>query len=69
MFCGLFWNALLFYNKLAGKLVEMGFEINPYDLYITKKTINGKMAVTWCVDDLKVSYEDPIEVIILIYRQ
>ena len=28
---GLLKSALLFYKKLAGELVDMGFEINPYD--------------------------------------
>ena len=50
---GLLKSALLFYKKLAGELVNMGFEINPYDPCVDNKTVNGiQMTVTWYVDDL-----------------
>ena len=36
----------------------MGFVINPYDMCVASKTINGKQCtIVWYVDDLKVSYE------------
>jgi hypothetical protein len=38
---GLLRSALLFYKKLAGDLVNMGFEINPYDPCVANKEING----------------------------
>ena len=60
---GLLRSALLFYKKLAGDLVNMGFEINPYDPCVANKEVNGsQMTVTWHVDDLKVSHKDPAEV-------
>ena len=34
-------SVLLFYKKLAGELVDMGFKINPYDLCVANKTVNG----------------------------
>jgi hypothetical protein len=35
------------------------FEINPYDLCVANKTINGKQCtVVWHVDDLKISHVD-----------
>ena len=50
---GLLRSALLFYKKLAGELVNMGFEINPYDPCVANKMVNGsQMTVTWHVDEL-----------------
>ena len=61
---GLLKSALLFYKKLAGELVSMGFNINPYDQSVVDKIVNGtQMSVTWHVDNLKVSHKDPIEVL------
>ena len=41
----------------------MGFKINPYDLCVANKTVNGtQMTVTWHVNDLKFSHKDPAEV-------
>ena len=56
---GMLRSALLFYKKLASELVEMGFEINPYDPCVANKTINGcQMTICWHVDDLKVRRGD-----------
>jgi hypothetical protein len=38
---GMTKSALLFYRKLVAELRDMGFEINPYDACIAKKTVNG----------------------------
>ena len=49
--------SLLFWRKLSAKLVEWGFEINPYDWCVANKMINGKQCtVLWHVDDLKISH-------------
>jgi hypothetical protein len=62
---GLLRSALLFYRKLVEDLESNGFKLNPYDLCVVNKTVNGKqMTVCWHVDDLKVSYVDPNEVTI-----
>ena len=38
----------------------MGFELNPYDLCVDNKIINGKQCtIVWYVDDNKISREDP----------
>jgi hypothetical protein len=51
--------ALLFWRMLSAKLVEMGFEINPYDWCVANKTVNGRQCtVLWHVDDLKISHVD-----------
>jgi Reverse transcriptase (RNA-dependent DNA polymerase) len=52
--------ALLFWQKLTGKLIEWGFVVNPYDSCVVNKMIDGKQCtVLWHVDDLKISHLDP----------
>ena len=44
---GLLRSALLFYTKLRGDLECMGFEVNPYDPYVSNNMINwSQMTVT-----------------------
>jgi hypothetical protein len=51
--------ARLFWETLSKKLLEWGFETNPYDLCVMNKKVNGKqMTVAWHVDDIKVSHVD-----------
>ena len=50
---------LLFWKYLSGKLELWGFKINPYDICVANKMINGKQCtVLWHVDDLKISHVD-----------
>jgi hypothetical protein len=57
---GLLESALLFYKKLSSWLMEEGYEINPYDICVGNKMINGSQhTVMWHVDDLKASHVDP----------
>src|SRR5210317_1366865 len=59
--------ALLFYKKLLKDLIEFGFEINPYDVCVANKMINGKQMTTlFHVDDMKVSHMDSQEITIFI---
>ena len=61
--------ALLFWKLLTSKLVEMGFEINPYDWCVANKIIEGKQCtILWHVDDLKISHVDP-EVVTNVIKQ
>jgi len=54
---------ILWYNMFSQSLTNKGFEINPYDLCVANKMVNGKpMTICWYVDDLKVSHVDPKEV-------
>ena len=56
-------SALWFYKKLKVDLEPYGFMINSYDPCVANAMINGKqMTVTWYVDNLKVSHEDPAEI-------
>ncbi|KAG7347353.1 reverse transcriptase RNA-dependent DNA polymerase [Nitzschia inconspicua] len=53
-------SALLWYNLFASTLMDMGFELNPYDPCVANKMINGKQCtVVWYVDDNKISHVDP----------
>jgi hypothetical protein len=52
--------AMLFWKDLSAKLVNWGYEINPYDWCVANKMIDGKQCtVVWHVDDLKISHVDP----------
>ena len=49
--------SLLFYKILRSDLEFVGLVINPYDLCVANKMVNGKqMSVCWHVDDLSVTY-------------
>ena len=49
--------AILFYNKLKGVLVDMGFKMNKYDGCTFNKMINGyQCTIQAHVDDLKLSH-------------
>ena len=55
--------ALHFYNKLKATLIKKGFIINPYDVCVANKNINGnQFTCVWHVDDIKLSHKDPNEV-------
>ena len=54
---GMIESALLWYELYVSVLKDMGFEINPYDMCVANKIINGKQCtLTWYVDDNKVSH-------------
>lgn len=54
---GMIESALLWYELYVSVLMEMGFEINPYDMCVANKMINGKQCtIAWYVDDNKVSH-------------
>ena len=60
---GMLVSSLLFYRKLRKDLEELGFKVNPYDICVANKWINGKQfTVLWHVDDLKISHKDKTEV-------
>jgi predicted Rdx family selenoprotein len=51
-------SALLWYKLFTSTLVEMGFELNPYDACVANKMINEKQCtVCWFVNDVKISHE------------
>jgi hypothetical protein len=57
---GMLISSLLYYKKFRKDIEAIGFEINPYDICVANRTIRGKQqTVTWHVDDLKSSHEDP----------
>jgi Reverse transcriptase (RNA-dependent DNA polymerase) len=52
--------ALLFWKRLTHELKTIGFEVNPYDVCVMNKEINGaQCTILWHVDDLKISHVDP----------
>ena len=60
---GLLKSALQFYRRLSEDLTKMGFKINYYNPCLANNFIRGKeMTITWHVDDLKISHQDPKQV-------
>ena len=52
--------ALLFNKKLIKDLVDYGFAVNPYDVCVWNKTVQGKqLTAIFHVNDMKVSHVDP----------
>ena len=50
-------SALLWYELYTNTLKDIGFELNPYDLCVANKDINGKQCtIVWHVDDNKISH-------------
>jgi hypothetical protein len=57
---GMMIASILYYKKFRGDIESIGYEINPYDVCVANKEVNGTYhTVTWHVDDLKASHEDP----------
>ena len=60
---GIMKAALLFYQKFVGDLMDIGFELNPYDPCVANKTINKKqITLVWHVDDIKAGHVEANEV-------
>ena len=56
---GMIESALLWYELYVSVLKEMGFVLNPYDMCVANKYINGKQCtIAWYVHDNKISHED-----------
>jgi len=50
-------SALLWYQLFVGTLERIGFKLNPYDLCIANKLVEGtQCTIGWHVDDMKISH-------------
>jgi hypothetical protein len=57
---GMMIASLLYYKKFCKDIETIGFEVNPYDICVANRKVNGKQhTVTWHVDGLRSSHEDP----------
>ena len=62
-------SALLWYEMFTDHLVEMGFQVNPYDMCVANAIIEGKQCtITWYVDDTKISHKNPKVVDVIIEK-
>ena len=53
-------SALLWYELYVTTLKDLGFELNPYDMCVANKMIDGKQCtIGFWVDDNKISHVDP----------
>ena len=56
---GCIQSALLWWELFSDTLINLGFELNPYDSCVANKIVNGKqLTICWYVDDLKISHVD-----------
>jgi hypothetical protein len=52
-------SSILYYKKFRKDIESIGFEVNPYDICVANRRVNGKQqTVTWHDDDLKSSHVD-----------
>ena len=57
---GMMMSSLLFYRHFRKDLESIGFKINPYDICVANRNVDGhQQTVTWHVDDVKVSHISP----------
>jgi hypothetical protein len=57
---GMIQSALLFYNKFRSDIETIGFKVNDYNTCVANRIIIGKQhTITWHVDDVKSSHQDP----------
>jgi Reverse transcriptase (RNA-dependent DNA polymerase)/Zinc knuckle len=53
-------SALLWYDLFSSTLLDMGFQLNPYDACVANKMIIGtQCTIVWYVDDNKISHISP----------
>ena len=53
-------SALLWYELYSSTLIDMGFELNPYDMCVANSMIDSKQCtIVWYVDDNKISHVNP----------
>lgn len=52
--------ALLWHELFTGMLQGIGFELNPYDICVANKTVDGKQCtIAWYLDNNNISQVDP----------
>ena len=58
--CGCMQSALLWHNMLSSCFIDVGFTLNPYDLCVANKVVDGSQCkIAWHVDDSKMSHQRP----------
>lgn len=57
---GMILASMLYYQKFRSDIEKIGFVVNPYDMCVANRMVNGKQhTITWHVDDVKSSHVDP----------
>ena len=53
-------SAILWYIIFKSCLENLGFKLNPYDLCVANKMVNGEQCtICWYVDDSKIPHVNP----------
>ena len=51
--------SILYYKKFKKDIESIGFKINPYDICVVSRMVNGKQhTITQYIDDVKSSHID-----------
>jgi len=49
--------SILYYKKFRKDIESIGFEVNPFDICVANRMVNGKQhTITWHIDDFKSSH-------------
>ena len=57
---GMLRASILYYKQFVNDIKSIGYELNPYDPCVANKVINNEQhTITWHVDDVKSSHQDP----------
>lgn len=57
---GMMKASILYYEKFTKDIMSIGFKLNPYDVCVANRIVDGKQhTLTWHVDDVKSSHVDP----------
>jgi hypothetical protein len=56
---GMLISSIMYYKKFRKDIESIGFEVNPYNICVANRKVNGKQqTVRWHVDDFKSSHVD-----------
>ena len=56
---GMFLVSILYYQKFRSDIEAIGYEVNPYDIFVANKYIDKKQyTICYHVDDIKSSHMD-----------
>ena len=66
---GFIGSTLFWYKLFSATLEGLGFEINPYDIFVANRIVEGtQCTLEWYVDDNKLSHKNPSVILDIIKK-